>query len=170
MPRKTNQPQPDNVIALSRFRERMVRGQRSRRAEALFASSDPVGAIRALPGDEFFYVIHELGFPEAMEILVHGTAEQVQTVLDFSLWERDRVTLEKSDEWLATLVEAPPETLGLWAQGIDVELLALLVRQRARIHDLSLEEEPEEPEGVLWHTPDRLFASTCSTASTATRP
>ena len=136
----------------------MVRGQRSRRAEALFASSDPVGAIRALPGDEFFYVIHELGFPEAMEILVHGTAEQVQTVLDFSLWERDRVTLEKSDEWLATLVEAPPETLGLWAQGIDVELLALLVRQRARIHDLSLEEEPEEPEGVLWHTPDRLFA------------
>jgi hypothetical protein len=148
----------DNVIALSRYRERLVRGQRSRRADALFASSDPVSAIRALPPDEFFYVIHELGFPEAMEVFVHGTPLQVQAVLDFSIWERDRVALEKSDDWLAALVEAPPEALGRWAQGLDVELLALLIRQRATVHDLSLEEEPEEPEGVLWNTPDRLFA------------
>ena len=150
----------DNVVALDRYRERLVHGQRSRRADALFASSDPASAIRALPGDEFFYVIHELGFPEAMDVLVHGTAEQVQTVLDFSLWERDRVDLQKSDEWLAALVEAPPATLGQWAAGIDVELLALLLRQRARIYDLSIDEPPEEPEpqGVLWSSPDRLFA------------
>ena len=102
-------------------------------------------AIRALPPDEFYYVIHELGFPEAMEVLVHGTAEQVQTVLDFSIWDRDRVALDKSDDWLAALVEAPPETLGKWAQGIDVELLALLLRKRARIYDLSLEEAPDKP-------------------------
>jgi hypothetical protein len=148
----------DNVIALSRYRNQLAAGQRSRRADALFASSDPEAAIRALPPDEFFYVIHELGFPEAMEVLVHGTAEQVQTVLDFSVWERDRVAMDKADDWLAALVETPPETLGQWAQGIDVELLALLVRQRARIYDLSLEEEPDEPEGALWNTPDRLFA------------
>jgi hypothetical protein len=147
----------DNVVALSRYRARLARGQRARRADELFNAPDPQAAIRALPPDEFYYVIHELGFPEAMEVFVHGTAEQVQTVLDFSVWDRDRVTLEKSDEWLATLVEAPPETLGKWAQGIDVELLALLLRQRARIYDLSLEETPDNPEGVLWDSPDRLF-------------
>jgi hypothetical protein len=147
----------DNVIALSSYRERWQPGRLGRRADALFAAPDPIVAIRALPADEFFYVIHELGFPEAMEVLVHGTAEQVQTVLDFSIWEQDRVALDKSDDWLAALVEAPPEALGRWAQGIDVELLAFLVRQRATIYDLSLEEPPEEPEGVLWNSPDRLF-------------
>jgi hypothetical protein len=147
----------DNMVALSRYRARLARGQRARRAEDLFDAPDPQAVIRALPPDEFYYVIHELGFPEAMEILVHGTAEQVQTVLDFSLWERDRVAIEKSDEWLAALVEAPPETLGKWAQGIDVELLALLLRKRTRIYDLSLEEAPDNPEGTLWDTPDRLF-------------
>jgi len=162
LPKQTKHPKhsapQDNVIAISRYRDRLVRGQRSRRSDALFASSDPVAAIRALPADEFFYVIHELGFPEAMDVFVHGTAEQVQTVLDFSIWERDRVAMDKADDWLAALVEAPPETLGKWAQGLDVELLALLVRHRVHIHDLSLEEEPDEPLGVLWHTPDRLFA------------
>ena len=147
----------DNLVALSRYRARLARGQRARRADELFNAPDPQAAIRALPPDEFYYVIHELGFPEAMEVFVHGTAEQIQTVLDFSVWDRDRIALEKSDEWLAALVEAPPETLGKWAQGIDVELLALLLRKRARIYDVSLEEAPDNPEGVLWDSPDRLF-------------
>jgi len=153
---KTAEP-PANLIALSDYRAQLVRGQRTRRTEALFDADDPEAAIRALPPDEFFYVIHELGFPEAMDILVHGTAEQIQTVLDFTLWENDRVSLEKADDWLGALVEAPPEALGKWAEGMDVELLALLIRLRARIYDLSLEEEPDEPEGVLWNSPDRLF-------------
>ena len=70
---------------------------------------------------------------------------------------RDRLELEKAGEWLAALVEASPEILGKWAQGIDIELLALLVRKRARIYDVSLEEAPDNPEGTLWDSPDRLF-------------
>lgn len=149
--------QPDNITRLSQYRARLARGQRARRRDEIFASADPPGVIRALPGDEFFYLVHEIGFPEAMEIMVHGTAEQIQTVLDFSIWDKDQVSLDKADDWLAALVEAPVEALGCWAQGIDVELLALLVRRRARIYDLSLEEEPEDPEGTLWNSPDRLF-------------
>jgi hypothetical protein len=145
-------------VQLSPHRARLLRGQRARRTDQIFAAPDPPAAIRALPPDEFFYLVHEVGLPEAMDILVHGTAEQIQTVLDMSIWDRDRVDLARSDSWLAALVEAPPTALGRWASGIDVELLALLVRKRARIYDLSLEEEPEDPEGVLWPSPDRLFA------------
>jgi hypothetical protein len=144
-------------VALSQFRARLARGQRARRSEEIFASDDPPATIAALPPDEFFYVIHELGFPDAMEILVHGTPEQIQAVLDFAIWDRDRVAMTPSDEWLAALVEAPVEALGKWAQGIDVELLALLIRQRCRIYDLSVEEVPDEIESALWNSPDRLF-------------
>jgi len=145
------------VVALTRYRAQLERGRRSRRADALFATADPVGAIRALPPDEFFYVLHELGFPEALEILVHGTVEQVQGALDLAIWDRDQVSTERADEWLTAIAQAPFETVGAWARGLDVELLALLIRQRARIYDLSLEEPPDEPEGILFDTPDRLF-------------
>ena len=145
------------VVALTRYRAQLERGRRSRRADSLFATADPVGAIRALPPDEFFYVLHELGFPEALEILVHGTAEQVQGALDLALWDRDQISTERADEWLAAIAQAPFETVGAWARSLDIELVALLIRQRARIYDLSLEEPPDEPEGVLFDTPDRLF-------------
>ena len=103
-----------------------------------------------------------------MDVLVHGTAEQVQTVLDFSLWEQDRVALDKSDDWLAALVEAPVEALGRWAGGIDVELLALLVRQRATIHDLSVEEAAGGCGGrAVGHRP--IGSSSSSSRATRTR-
>jgi hypothetical protein len=155
--KKKPDPQ-DSITQLSQYRARLARGQRARRADEIFAEPDPPAAIRALPTDEFFYLVHEMGFPEAMEVLVHGTAEQIQTILDLSIWDQDRVSIDKADDWLAALVEAPPATLGRWAEGVDVELVALLVRRRARIYDLSAEEAPENPEGVLWDSPDRLFS------------
>jgi hypothetical protein len=111
-----------------------------------------------LPGDEFYYVVQELGLDDALEVLVHATPEQIQTALDFAVWDRDQVSLAHLDHWLGALTHAPYETIGRWAKGLDVELLAFLLRKRARIYDLSLEELPDEPEGTLYETPDRLFA------------
>jgi hypothetical protein len=157
---ETRKPAPNpegRVVALRRYRAQLDRGRLSRRADALFAAADPVSAIRALPADEFFYVLHELGFPDALDVMVHGTAEQVQGALDLALWDRDRISTERADEWFTAMAQAPYETVTSWARGLDIELLALLIRQRARIYDLSLEEPPDEPEGSLFDTPDRLF-------------
>ena len=60
MPASKDSP-PDNVIALSRYRAQLGRGKRLRRSEALMASPNPEAAIRALPGDELYYIVHEAG-------------------------------------------------------------------------------------------------------------
>jgi hypothetical protein len=146
------------VVELSRFRAEIGRGRRLRRADALLDAESPRQAVRALPGDEFYYVIHELGFPEASEILQYGTAEQVQAALDFALWDRDQISAERVDEWLTYMVEAPPTALYAWARGLDVELLALTLRQRVRIHDLTQGEETDDLEGEFFNTPDGFFA------------
>jgi hypothetical protein len=144
-------------VALANYRAQLDRGRSSRRADSLLEGADPVSAIRSLPPDEFFYILHELGFPDALDIMIHGTAEQVQGALDLALWDRDQISAERADEWLSAMTQAPYETLAVWARGLDIELVALLIRQRARIYDLSLEEPPDEPEGSLLDTPDRLF-------------
>ncbi|HEX7598657.1 MAG TPA: DUF6178 family protein, partial [Polyangia bacterium] len=151
-------PAPGKLISLPRSREPLDRSHGSQRINQLFSAADPVAAIRALPPDEFFYVLHELGFPEGLEVMVHGTAEQVRGALDLAIWDRDQISVERSDEWVAALAQAPFETVGTWVRGLDVELFAWLMRHRARIYDLSVEEAPEELEGNLLTTPDRLFA------------
>ena len=145
------------MIALSRYRAQVSRGRRARRGEELFATPHPERAIQTLPPDEFFYVLVETGFPDALEILQYGTPQQVQGALDFVLWDRDRISSERLDEWLHQLVQAPQPALAGWLRGMDIELVALLLRRRARIYDLSLEEVPDESEGTFLNTPDGLF-------------
>jgi hypothetical protein len=148
------------VVELSRFRAELGRGRRLRRADVLLEATNPRNAVRALPGDEFYYVIHEMGFPEAAEILQYGTPEQVQTALDFAIWDKDLVDVERLDEWLSYLVDAPPATLASWIRGLDVELFALILRHRAHVHDLTETDgqPPTDVEGTLWFTPDGFFA------------
>jgi hypothetical protein len=148
---------PDNVIALSRYRAQLGRGKRMRRAEVLLNEPDPERAIRALPGDELYYVVHELGIRDAAEVLIHARADQVQAVMDFSLWQRDDVVPERMAEWIEVMAEAPYEKVGEWIAGLDVELVGLLITQTCRIYDLSIEEPPDTGEGILFPTPDRVF-------------
>lgn len=148
----------DKTIAFSRFAARMARGKRIRRGDTLLDHPDPRAAVAALPADEFFYLVAERGLPEAQELLLLGSPEQVQTVLDIEAWDRDRLSLAKAEPWLSALVEAPFEQVQAWLRGFDVELVALLLRRRMKVWDLTLGEEPEEePEGQLFKTPDGFF-------------
>jgi hypothetical protein len=160
---------PDNVVALSRYRARLGRGRKLRRAEELFSGPDPERAVRALPGDEFYYVVHELGLPDAGELLAFARPEQIQAALDFALWERDQIVPERASEWLEALSELPYEAVAAWISGIDVELFALLLRATSRVYDLSVEEAPDEGAGTLYPTPDNLFVLDVTGVGTGTR-
>lgn len=148
---------PDNVVALSRYRAQLGRGRRARRIDELLDAPDPRRAVRALPGDELYYLVHEAGLSDALDILPHASADQVQTCLDFAVWDRDQLSMDSAGPWLAALAEAPFDTVADWIRGMDIELVALIIRKRARIYDLTQEEPPDEPEGPLFNAPDGFF-------------
>ena len=150
-------PGSTNIVALEAYRARLARTRRGSRAAALFDEPDPERAIRALPGDELYYLLREDDPVEAKEVLAYARPEQVQVVLDFGLWSGDRLAESRMEEWVAVMAEMPVETIVSWLKGLDIELVALLLRKGARIYDLSLEEAPDELEGIGYETPDRSF-------------
>ncbi len=102
-------------------------------------------------------MVHELGLRDAGAIVQAATAEQLQIVLDFAVWEHDRLAPAALGEWLASMVEAPYERVGEWLAGLDTELVALIIRSAADIYDLSHGDPPYEPQGSFFPTPDGLF-------------
>ncbi len=150
-------PRPNNVVALSQYRARLGRGRKLRRADALMEAPDLEAAVRALPGDELYYVLHEIGLAEGADILARATSEQLAIMLDFAVWERDQINPAAYGEWLAAIAAAPFERIGRWMKGIDSELLGLILRRGADIYDLSHGDAPEEPQGTFYPTPDGFF-------------
>lgn len=148
----------DKLLPFSRFAARLGRGRRIRRGDTLLDTPDPEAAVRALPVDEFYYLIAERGLPEAQDLLVLGSPEQVQMILDMEIWDRDRITPAKLSTWLAAMVEAPFERIYEWVRGLDIELVAVMLRERITLYDLTMGEEPEtDPQGTLFKTPDGFF-------------
>jgi hypothetical protein len=125
--------------------------------DTLMSSDNPEQAIAALSGDEMYSILRENDFHEAAELLQWATVEQVQVVADFSLWSADHPVPARMSEWVKMMAELPYETVGQWIRGLDIELVALLIRKGARIYDLSMEEPPDESDGLFFPTPDRLF-------------
>jgi hypothetical protein len=154
---RSSSEQPTNVIPLSPFRAELGRGRRLRRADALLAERDVESAVRALPGDELYYVLHELGHEDAAPILSAATAEQLQVVLDFALWQRDRIVPDALADWIEAMAHASPDRIASWIAGLDSELVGLILRRGARIYDLTQGPPPEEPEGSFFPTPDGFF-------------
>ena len=150
-------PRPNNVVALSHYRARLGRGRRLRRADALLEAPDLEAAVRALPGDALYYVLHEIGLGEGADILASATSEQLAIMLDFAIWERDQINPAAYGEWLAAIAAAPFERIGRWMKGIDSELLGLILRRGAAIYYSTQGEAPEEPEGTFYPTPDGFF-------------
>lgn len=149
---------PDNVVSLSQHRAWLGRSRRARRADELLAGTNPERAIRALPGDELYYALVERGLPEASELLIYASGPQVQTVLDFAAWDRDRLDDARLRPWLTALMEAPDERITEWVRDLDVELVALIFRRGARVWNLQDGEPPDSDEGRLVSTPDGFFA------------
>ena len=147
----------NNVVALSHYRARLGRGRQLRRADALLEAPDLKAAVRALPGDELYYVLHEIGLEDGADILAAASPEQLTVALDFAIWRRDQVDGRSLAEWLSAVAAAPYEKIGDWLEGLDSELVGLLIRRGARIYDLTQEEPPDEPEGTAYTTPDGFF-------------
>jgi Family of unknown function (DUF6178) len=147
----------NNVVALSHYRARLGRGRQLRRADALMEAPDLKAAVRALPGDELYYVLHEIGLEEGADILAAASPEQLTVALDFAVWRRDQIDGNSLADWLSAIAVAPYEKIGDWLEGLDSELVGLIIRRGARVYDLTQEEPPDEPEGTPYSTPDGFF-------------
>jgi hypothetical protein len=154
---RSDETHNNNVVALSHYRARLGRGRQLRRADALLEAPDLKAAVRALPGDELYYVLHEIGLDEGADILAAASPEQLTVALDFAIWRRDQVDGQSLADWLSAIAVAPYEKIGDWIEGLDSELVGLIIRRGARIYDLTQEEPPDEPEGTVFTTPDGFF-------------
>ncbi len=85
---------------------------------------DPSGLIKALPSDDFFWLVKKMG-EESMQLLKLASLKQWQHLLDLELWEKDRLDMTHSFLWLQRLQRSDPERLARWLFS-DGQALAYL--------------------------------------------
>ncbi len=146
------------MVALSHYRARLGRGRKLRRADALLEAPDLKAAVRALPGDELYYVLHEIGLEEGADILAAATPEQLTVALDFAVWRRDRIDGRRCRR-MAGRDRRRRRTSGSatgW-RGSTASSWASSSGAARHVYDLTQEEPPDEPTGRSYHDARRVL-------------
>ncbi len=149
-----SEPGRDSLTAL---RREIASLSPKKRVDRLLERKDALKVVRALPAQDLFSTIQEVGLDDCLELLELCAPKQVQAFLDLDGWRGDRVDPVAMSRWLHALFTANPDRAVGQLRGLDLELLTLLVKASCQIYDLSIEEQPEGEVGLHTVTPDQRY-------------
>ncbi|HML78589.1 DUF6178 family protein [Geobacter sulfurreducens] len=112
---------------------------------ALLADPRAREVVRALPEQQFYWILTEVGMTDAVEFWELASPQQRMFILDMELWDSWNFSEAKSHQWLNHLLEAGEEAVLEQLPHMDAELLILMFKKEiivgGGIGDLVSDEE-----------------------------
>jgi hypothetical protein len=130
--------------------------------DLIFSAPDPQQLVEALPAEELYFAVLDVGPDDATEVVAMASPEQFRHFVDMAAWRGPDEGPRTSEvlRWLRLAREGDADLARFRGQlwSLDIELLALALRRELRVHDLTEEEQPEPRNpGMAFYTPDRRF-------------
>ena len=134
-----------------------------RRLDLILDARSPQALVRALPADELYLVIRDIGLADAAPLVQLASAEQFKVFLDLDAWRKDAFDPSRALPWLRAARAGAlddPKAAARWARKLatlDRELLFLVLRSALIVHDLEEDEDPEIVNDRFMRTPENKY-------------
>jgi hypothetical protein len=158
-----SKPPPLDAAALAAVRRDLSAAHGKRRLDLILDQRDPMAIVRALPADELYFTVREIGLGDAVDLVQLASPDQFRTFLDLEGWTGDRIEPRKVLPWLraarAGAMRSPAEERRWRAKlaRLDGELLHLVLRDALRIHDLEQDPDPHLESDHFMRTPEGKY-------------
>lgn len=156
----------DKALAPSELRAAraaLARARGRQRLDVVLESRDPRALLRALPADELYLAIRDIGLGDAVPLVQLASAEQFKVFVDLAAWSRDAFDPRRALPWLRAAragANLEPKAAARWARklaGLDREVLFLVLRDALLLHDLEVDPDPEIASDRFMRTPDGKY-------------
>ncbi len=159
-------PSTKDVIspaALADARTRLAAARGKRRLDLILDAESPAALVRALPADELYLTVREIGLGDAVELVQLASPEQFRVFLDLACWPGGRAQARSALPWLRAARAGStdsPRSAARWkakVTALDPELLGLVLRDALRVHDLEQDPDPLLTTDRFLRTPENKF-------------
>jgi Family of unknown function (DUF6178) len=134
-----------------------------KRLDVILGARDPQALVRALPADELYLAIRDIGLADAATLVQLASAEQFKTFLDLDAWAGAAFDPRKVLPWVRAAragAQREDAAAARWASKLaelDPEVLFLILRSTLRLHDLEADPDPEIQSDHFMRTPDAKY-------------
>lgn len=125
--------------------------------DALLEDPTALHRVRTMSSVSLHRMVNAVGKPDATELLALASPGQVRELLDLDVWQGDRLDLAEALDWLHLITTLPDDVRERDLRALDIELVGLVLLRHLRIHLAEEEDEEEEPEGLVYRSPDGWF-------------
>lgn len=147
---------PPPAQSLAQTRRALMQLPPRKRLDALLDPSDARRLVRSMPVGDLYTTVHDLGLADATELIQLASPKQFRAFVDLGAWRRDEVDEHQLLLWLRAARDDEGDTFLEKLEGLDLELLEILLRRMLVVHDL--EEDPDvNPDGVTMQTPEGQY-------------
>ncbi|SMC18830.1 hypothetical protein SAMN02746041_00546 [Desulfacinum hydrothermale DSM 13146] len=104
-----------------------------KRMETILARADAQAVVAALPEQDFYLTLKEIGPEDALPLLELARVDQINHVFDLEMWRKDRIVPGPAIQWLDRLYRASGRKLLAWLYHADFEFLVSLFKKWLRV-------------------------------------
>ncbi len=127
------------------------------RVDSMLEEVDGRALVRSIPAEDVYATILDVGLADSGEVVQLSTPEQFRTYLDLAAWSRDRLDPIEVLRWLqAGRDPDDEEAYAKKLQALDAELVELVYKKLAIVHDL-VEDPDVNPPGLTLEMPEGRF-------------
>jgi Family of unknown function (DUF6178) len=144
-------------------RAELARARGRKRLDVILDARDPQALVRALPADELYLTIRDVGLGDSAILVQLASPGQFEVFLDLAAWSRDAFDPRKALPWLRAARAGSglePRAAARWARKLaelDREVLYLVLRDALEIHDLEVDPDPEIRSDRFMRTPEGKY-------------
>lgn len=148
---------------LREARAALAREQGRRRLDVLLDARDPQALVRALPADELYLLVRDVGLGDAALVVQLASPGQLKVFLDLEAWSSGSFVPSRALPWLRAAragAHMEPRAATRWARklaALDPEVLYLILHSTLRIHDLEKDPDPEIQSDRFLRSPEGKF-------------
>ncbi len=112
--------------------------------------------VHSFPEEDFYFLIHEIGADDALDLLGLASSRQWEYILDAEIWEKDQPDLAVATKWLNRLIKADPGRLVRWLAEEKTDFIRYYLSRNLQVAIREHDQDPADL-GEGFFTDDDVF-------------
>lgn len=151
-----NQKTTNRIKRLYEARKKIISLPPEEALEAILDAEHPAAVVHSFQEEDLYFLIHDIGINDAMTLLSLASNRQWEYILDFEIWEKDRIDIKSMTQWLDLLMASDSPRFVKWMMHEQAEFIAFYLFKNLELRIRSHDEDPSDI-GDDFYTNDDVF-------------
>ncbi len=116
----------------------------------------PVPLVHSFPEEDFYFLIHDIGVEDSLQLLEMASDKQWEYILDTDIWHRDHIIIPEITRWLKLFMTASPARMVRWTAEKQTEFMEYYLFRNIEVAVREHDQDPSEL-GDGFETHDDVF-------------